>query len=340
MGVGAIGTWVDPEAARGLEVPHSVDRQARFLETHLPPLLRTAPVVLVSRWRDARPLQPRRFGLHDAEGAMRPALRVVRGLYTGRQTTFALPTGEAPSTSSHLVLMGWGVLVGMMLLYAQFPTVQRTAQRYFRAHVFYRDTVREGRDVLPGFSAALVAQALCTLGMTVYVVGQQAAAVPRSTWMLELTSGGVGDALATWLGAPWTAAGSVVALTATAGGVWIVLLSGIAQRYGRFSLGQALMLVAWPCWGALIGLLVVLILPTMATASWVIPSVLTGTVAASVAITFRIVRDYAAVTKVPPLVAGALALVSPLGGLMIGGSVVLWCADLPLALLWDVLTYA
>ncbi len=58
VGLGALGTWIDPQAARGRRVPHSAEAQARYLETHLSTLL----YVFSAFGSSMRPFSPRGGG--------------------------------------------------------------------------------------------------------------------------------------------------------------------------------------------------------------------------------------------------------------------------------------
>jgi hypothetical protein len=340
-GVGAVGTWTAPDAAPGLHVPHSPERQARTLETLLPPLLAEAPVVFVSRWRDAPPEGPRRYGLHDASGRPRPALAVVQGLYTGAQTVFALPTGRSPEPpTTRVVLLGWGLIGMLLLLYARRPGAQRAAYRYVRAHPFYRDVLREGRDVLPVFSLALLVHALSTLGLVVYAVGRELAKMERITLLMESLPPGVREIVMAWLSVPAFAGVATAAILGGASALWMLTLTGVAQRYGRFTLRQALMLVAWPCWTAVPGLVVVLVLPSVAPVEITAFVLLAATALALCSTLGRVLRDYASVTAVPWPVAAALALPSPLVLLLLSGIGLALAASLSVRLLFALLWYA
>jgi hypothetical protein len=340
-GVGAVGAWVDPSAPRGLRVPHSADRQARFLENLLPALLQTAPVVFVSRWRDAPLQEVRHYGLHDATGRPRPSFDAVRGMYTGTQTVFALPTGTAPPpTTPRLVLIGLGLMAGLLLLYARQPGARMAAYRYVRSHSFYRDILREGRDVLPRVSAALVLYALGTLAIIVFVAGRGLEEMPALTPLLELLPPTARDALAAWMAHPVGAGSGTAAAVLLAGGLWMLVLVGVAQRYGRFTFGQALMLVAWPCWPSVPGLLAALVLPPASAAGTTLGILLAGTGLAFTALLVRTLRDYVSVTEAPAGLSIPLALLSPWGLALAGSALVAGIADVPLALLWALLRHA
>lgn len=334
VGIGAVGTWVDPKAAVGLRVPFSAERHARFFEHWLPLLFDTAPVLFAYRWRDAEETEIRRYGLHTREGPPRPALEVVRGLYSGTQTTFAYPTGRATNEAPvDRLLLGWGLLAMLVLLYAQRSEVRRMVQRYIRAPAFYREGLREGRDTLPAFSTLLLLQAFITLALFIRIGGGLLHGLPAVTLVLEAMPPVLAKALGGWVEHPLAAGGLVVAPLLGASALWCGLLLGVAQHYGRFSIGQTLMLIAWPCWPAILGLLVALALPGDASPPVTLVSLALGAGTALPFLLLRILRDYASVTAVPfplVLVMGAL---SPLGILVAAATGLGLATDVSFALL-------
>ena len=171
VGIGALGTWVDPSARPGLHVPHSPEAQARYLERHLRTLFADTtqvPYVFVERWRDVEEALPspalsrtaptlRSYGLHDQTRTPRPAFDVVTGFIADRQTTFAFPTGTAPSPSAPwATLVGWFVLVLVGGSYAASSRFRYMVPRYFRAHVFYRDSIRDCANLSPLFKGVFL----------------------------------------------------------------------------------------------------------------------------------------------------------------------------------------
>ena len=153
-GIGALGTWVRP-GTRGIQRPHSLDAQARYLETNLRRLLTADSTaqplaVFVQRWRDMPTTQPvptldladpfvQRYGLLNAAGEPRPAYQVVEGFFSGRQMVFALDTGRphrprAPWTS----VMGWGVVLLLGVCFAASARFRQLVPRYFFARLLPR----------------------------------------------------------------------------------------------------------------------------------------------------------------------------------------------------------
>ena len=319
--IGALGQWVDPNAKSGLRVPHSPEHQARYLERTLGRLLdstETAPeAVFVARWQDqSSPALPsRRYGLHAENGPPRPAARVVQGIYTGRQRVFAFPAGPPDNPGPYrLVLLGWGLLLLLGSLYARSPFLRETVARYFVAPGFYRDSLRDGRDLSPGAHGLLLAIVAGILGTTGACAARLAATAPATEHVLTALPQGLRFLLAGGLEHPLTAGlligGIVLGLLL----VWILSLVLTARGWTRFSVSQGLALVVWPCWPAL------LVLPLALTAGPDAPIrpalfgllLLGGSPLLLVYVTSRVLFDYWTVTDLPAWTLFPLTLLSPL----------------------------
>ena len=360
VGVGALGTWVDP-SAEGLRAPHSPQSQARYFEKHLPLLFRDAvqtpapgaarsrpaarpadslgpapAVVFAYRWRDAQGgdagsdsartdgagdsgavLQDpygRVYGLLTAGGQPRPALKVVRGLYTGRQTVFAFDAGTAPpERPPWLVLMGWGLVAVLGGAYAGASRFRGLVRRYFGSSSFYRDAVREKRAALGTGSLTLLAGvSLCAgLVVTVFLL-----AVQETSPFLQMLRGASGWAQG-WmrflLARPWMAVLIVAAFYTGSLAMWAFLLSLASRRAQPLSPTQTLALVTWPRWPAFLlgaGAVVAVTLPP----GWMLP--VAGALAAawglvSTAAALRTLYDMTRMSGLSPFAAPALALLNP-----------------------------
>jgi len=324
VGVGALGTWVQPDRASGLQVPHSPEWQARSLEQSLRGLLDTAsaapPVVFVYRWHGrpdtgdrAAPLS-RNYGLFDADGRPRPAARVLTGFYTGRQQVFAFAAGEAPSPEwSWLILLGWLAMAVVALLFAQAPLVRRTAARYFTAHGFYRDAVREGRETLPEINAVLLLVVATAIGVVASAATRALDPLPSTTLVLEALPSGLGAAVGSALQTPSaTGVGAGIGSLLLLGG-WTLALSLAAREWDGLRVDQTLMLVVWACWPALPAMIVALVSAAQppATAAVVAGGLFAAGGIVSVWVVGRVLRDYVTVSDVPGGLAMMLALASP-----------------------------
>ena len=347
VGVGAMGQWVDPEA-EGLRAPHSPQAQARYFEEHLPPLLgdtarapqtaratapapparsdslRKAPaVVFAYRWRDVSTQEGRAalddpygraYGLHDAQGQPRPALAVVRGLYTGRQRVFAFEAGTAPPPRPPwLLLMGWGLVALLGIAYAGASHFRGLARRYFTASNFYRDAVREDRTALGASSFVLLAGVSLCAGLVVTVFLLAVQETGPFVQMLRGASGQTQGWMLLLLHQPWGAVLLVAAFYLVSLAAWAFFLSLATRGRQRLSFPQALALVAWPRWPAFLlaaGAVVAVTLPP----GWMLP-VSGGLVAAWVLVSVlgmaRTLYDLTRLSNVSPASAAALALLNP-----------------------------
>lgn len=346
-GLGALGTWMAPNAGSGLRVPHSPERQARFLERSLSGLeedsAKSQAPVFAYRWADraSTRLPNRHYGLHDASGGRRAAAEVVDGFYTGSQRVFAFPSGTAPPSSPHaLILVGWGLLLLVAGLFAGRPFVRQTAYRYFVAHGFYRDAIREGRDVAPWLNVLLLGVCAAAAGLIATVGARLAASLPITEHLLAVLPPILSTPLAGGIVHPHLGGLAVGVVTLALFVAWTGILSLTARSISDFSLAQSLMLVVWPCWPVLPGMILALVAATSPPLSPVRLGgiVAAGSIVGSLYLTGRVLHDYRVVTGVSPGVAIALALPSPpiLVGLTL--SVIAVQKDLPVSLLWDLLT--
>ena len=346
VGLGALGTWVRPDADAGLRVPHSPERQARYLEAALGAMgtdsLAPAPV-FVYRWRDqgGAAVPGRQYGLHPVDGPARPAARVVEGFYRGTQRVFAFPNGTAPTDTPVVpLLLGWGLLGLLGGLYAQNPFVRQTFTRYFAAHGFYRDAVQEGREVGTLENPVLLGVVGGAMGLIGTLAARVAAAQTGTGLFVEALPRALQAPLATALAQP-VAAGVVVGAGTVALLLgWGLLLTAVARLERPFTVAQGVMLVTWPCWPAVLGMMVALM---AATDPPVAPGLLglvllLGGVATTVAVSARVLRDFGAVSEVDRPWLLVLALPSPLALLGVAATVLIFEYDVPLRLLWHLLT--
>lgn len=314
-GLAALGTWADDAAGGGLRHPHSPASQARYLETHLKTVLTirpSVPVFFVYRWRDVRadtpslmynleaPYQPG-FGLWTTDGAPRSASDVVRGFFSGEQMVFAFPAGEEPVPPTPWnVLIGWVVVVLVTICYAVSPRFRHMVPRYFQARGFYREGIREGRDVLLGVSVLL----LVALSLGVGVLGSSLLESVRDEPAFQLLfrqlpaqMQGTGAAL---MAQPWLLVLLLGSLYALSVALWTALLSFVSRSRQQLVPGQALMLVLWVRWPFLILMLGAMVVPTLPPS--IARYVLVGLAALALLVSFyayfRTLIDYAAITYV------------------------------------------
>ncbi len=312
-GLATLGLWTRDDAWRGLRNPHSPESQARFLEDHLNALLADTTglvAVFVHQWRDvvpdeqrAGPERPdpfgRLYGLYDSASNPRPALQVVAGIYSGAQTVFAFPAGVPASSSWPWgIVLGW-VAIGLIgIHFARSPGFRFMVPRYFFAHVFYRDAVREGRDVLPDASALL----LVVLGICVSIVGGVLANSFRETnaviHFIQSLGPTAREAVVGVLRSPFMLVVQVGSVYVLGLGLWAMLLTIASRGRGRLTMGQAIMLVVWPRWPLLLLMVIAMTLsrgtPGTSASSAVI--LLAAWLVASLASIIRTLVDFASVT--------------------------------------------
>jgi hypothetical protein len=343
VGFGALGTWVTPHAGAGLLVPHSADQQARYLERALTAVadsLASSPPIFVHRWQDQEPplLNTRRYGLHTASGSPRPAASVLEGVYTGSQRVFAFPSGTAPSAAPHaFVVLGWGLLGLLGGLYARNPYVRETAIRYFAAHGFYRDALQEGRDMNPTVNVLLLLTVGVSVGMIATLCAHLITTQPSTVFVLEALPPSLRQPIASGLAQPLLSGAILGGVTFLLLSAWMIVLSLAAGPQTAFSVSQSLMLVVWPCWPALGGMLLALVAATTPPAppDLLGLALLLGGIGTLLAVNIRILRDYRAVTQVSAAKTMALLIPSPLLLIVSAMAAIVLSYDLPLPLLWQ-----
>ena len=350
VGLGALGTWVRRDTVRGLRAPHSPEAQARYLERHLGSLLADtlqAPLasVFIYRWRDAADSSSdpygRPYGVHAADGTPRPAADVVEGFFTSTQTVFAFTAGQQPAAASPwLVVMGWALIGLMALVYYRGPRFQQMVMRYFSAHNFYQESVREGREVLVGSMLVLVAGELAGIAALGAVLGrcfQNAQPVLEAMQALPAPVHAVGAAL---MDQP-----ALLGL-ALAGGyglsllVWMGGLMGVGRYGTSLSAGQVLMLMGGPRWPLLLVMVTALALSSLApeTGRSLVLWLLASTGGLMLWMTGRTVADFIAVTRVPVVLAVIPVLISPLFTVFWAGGLLIARYDVPVTFIGHLLT--
>lgn len=327
VGLGTLGLWVRPGVS-GVRRAHTPEAQARYFETHLTHLLAVEPApvaVFVHRWRDQATTRPvlsgdvdapyvQRYGLWDREGPARPAFEVVAGLYTGRQTAFALEAGEAGwPEAPWTVLLGWGVLLLLAGCYAISPRFRYMVPRFFGAQGFYREALREGRDVVLWSATAMLVALALAAGVFGAILVEVLREQPAFTLVYAALPPDVQESGATLLARPWMLMLLLGSLHALAVAVWATLLAIAATRRYRLVPGQALMLALWPRWPLPLLMVAAMVVRTL-PAEQAVPAalVLVGlALVGSLYAHLRTLIDYVAVTHVPGSVALGLNFASP-----------------------------
>lgn len=325
-----VGWWID-RSARGVGTRHSPEQVAAQLDALLTRLAidTTAaqtggpdPVALiVYRWRDGNFADPlaiptrTQYGLL-AEGRIRPAFEVVEGRFTGQRDVFALPRGQPAhrTPADTLRLLAWAVLLFIAVAMKAEPRFRQLAYRYFRAHGFYRESIRDGRDALWVTTLVpAVAFAVCA-GLIVAVAVSVLYTHPAAVYVLSIVPPEVQRVMVRLLSQPYLLAlfGALFFLIAY---VVQALIHALAVRR-RHPLGpvQTLALGVWSLWPLLPLAFAALVVQTL-DAPWALWGVLAVGVAALAVSLIGLARtlyDLMALTRVPSYVALALCLVHPL----------------------------
>ena len=316
VGLAAFGAGVRPGRDGGWRTEGSGAAQARTLETALDDLLTLQPppvVAFVHRWRDAATdaRQDQRaevagvqHGLLDAEGEPRPAFEVASGFWTGRQRVFAFDAGQPAGrvrTASPLLLVGWGLVLGIGVLYTVTPRLSALAPRYFGRRDLYRDAVKRGFDLSVLETTGLAVALSLAAGVT---VASSLRALGRTDTLVAATAGwsvGARAQLTDLLGEPIL----LVGVLALAYGAWILLnvlwLNVLAGRR-RIRPAQALSLAVWCRWAWLPLMVIALVLGGIdeRLATLLAPTLLVVAVLVEVIAGYRMTWDLHAVKAVPP----------------------------------------
>ena len=277
LGFANIGTWIQTVASEetamsGYLQENSVEYQARFIEHTLNTLLKKEPtppveVLFIYRWRDSRlpypsPAhnlsQPYRhtYGLHTSNNHARPSYEVTKGFYLKNQDVFAFTAGEPVPTQNHwITLFIWINILLLSIAYAYFPRFRLMARRYFTAHGFFREAIREGRELLIGPNILIFGVISSAFGLTLIVIldafrkNEAFSLVLR--WLPESVSFTVVALLAQPILLFIVLSGSYGLLLS----FWTSALSAISTR-SRWTLlpGQSFMLVLWSQWPLLLAM--------------------------------------------------------------------------------------
>ncbi len=324
-GLASVGWWID-SASIGLGSPHSMEEQARSLERTIAELDQMArpPVTFVHRWRDqagrrdaeesVRDVYGRRYGLRDPDRQPRPALNVLSAYLTTGQNVFAFPAATRPAKSlPWFVILGWILIVTVAVLYASSPRFRYMVPRYFIAHGFFRNAVREAREVLPIVSTAL----LTAMGLAVGLIGTQVFLTLHDTAPIKHVVGlqpiQTQSVIVAMLTDPLLSVfllGSIALLAISAWmGVWMI----VASRKAPLLPSQALMLGVWPRWQLLLLLPMAMSIHTLSpeTALTWMGVLLPLWIGTALWGSIRTTYDLMKITDCSPAVAGVVWLLSP-----------------------------
>lgn len=340
-GLAAVGTWHAPGTPRGLQSSRSFESQARFLELALTDAIENAwdaPAIFVYQWRDSdEPLpafhrgerDPYRttYGVRNDDGSFRPAADVLAGFYRGEQVAFAFDRGEADYRDwPWTVLLTWVVIMMIAILYAVSPRFRNTVPRYFLAHGFYRDSVREGRNLLLASSLTmLIAVALSSgiaLAAIVEILGDVTAFRLLMSWLPDVLVTLTGTAATSPLAFILT----IALIYAVLEIVWILFLTAISHIRGTLSPGQVMLIAVWPRWPVIVLTLILVALAYGNVSNVVLlPAVVTIVGVWALLTLWSILRaviDFTIVSRVPAVIGLLMAAIHPFT-MVVGTAVIL-----------------
>ena len=316
-GLASFGTGVRPGREGGWRTRGSEAAQGRALEDTFTDLLTLSPVpaaAFLYRWRDAdedaierdqrAEVEGTRFGLLGEGDASRPAFDVATGFWTGRQRTFAFDAGapaERERRASALLLLGWGLVLGLGVFYAGDPRLGALAPRYFGRRDLYREAVQRGFDL----SAAGTAVLGMGLALAVGVAGAAVLrALGRTDTLVAATASWSPEAqlrLTSLLGQPLL----LVLVLGLAYATWLVLvliwLNAISGRR-RLRPAQALSIAVWCRWAWFPLMILALVLGGINArlATVLAPALLAVGLLIEAVAGYRMMWDLQAVTRVSP----------------------------------------
>ncbi len=317
VGIASMGEGVRPGQEGGWQTLGTEAAQARALETVFGDLLTLADppeVAFVYRWRDVAAdvverdqraeVSGTRFGLLGDDDQPRAAFDVAQGFWTGRQRVFAFDAGNRARQerrASPLLLLGWGLILGLGLLYATAPRLSALAPRYFGRRDLYREAVQRGFDL----SASETTGLALVLALAVGVVGAAALrALARTDALVAATASWTVDGqtrLTGLLGEPLL----LVLVLALAYAVWLVLTLiwlNVISGHRRLRPAQALSLAVWARWAWIPLMVLSLVLGSIdaGLATVLAPAFLGLGLVIEIVAGYRMMWDLQAVTYAPP----------------------------------------
>ena len=309
FGVSGVGVPVTQPQEIGWIIPGTIQAQARFVEDALN-LVHDSELshVFLHRWRDGTSDMfdvpdpwGRRYGLYTRSSDPRPALQVVRGFLLGIQDTFAFDRGLPPQRHQFwFPLIGWLMLAMTAMMYAGSPRFRSMIPRYFFAHGFFRNAVREAREVLPLTSTAILTVTGLSVGLigSYVITGLQDSALALHWY--RLLGAASRESLSAILGAPFVLTVLLGSVTLLSTSLWMGFWMIVTGRRARLLPSQALMLASWPRWQVLILLPLAMTLEAAGPVPrWAILLLGLGWIISAFWATIRTAYDLFKITNVP-----------------------------------------
>ncbi|NNE68724.1 MAG: hypothetical protein HKN29_00015 [Rhodothermales bacterium] len=305
--------------------------QADYFADHLPGRLQQPLWTFVAHWADpsvnmefAATPGTMGWGLHTADGASRPAVRIVEGASVRGQQVFARGVPAPPLPPAYrYVLAGWVVLLVLLVAYAQSPRLRSLYARYFAAHGIYRVAVAENRDPMYASTATLLASMSLLFGMVSDQAIRSYSHHPAYAAVWYWVSPENRATLDALIGNPFWLTTLIAVLALLGVGTWVAAWYFAAARPAGARASQVLILSVWPRWPVFATLPVVMLI---AAGSW-------GDVAARLSVAWVMVTgawstvrtniDAASVFRLGPLGVAMLWLMTPFVPILLAG-IYLW----------------
>ncbi len=303
----------------GLRAGHSPERAARLLETTFNALAAdtTQPAfVLLHRWAT---ISEDPYGLLTDDGSDTMPLVAAADAVQGIPSSPALAAGTVHPNrrADWLRLGGWVVVLMIGLAFSSMLRMRQLTERFFTASGFFREDVRGSRDGLrlqtAVFATLMLACGAFAVTQLLLVLNDTAA----SGYIRHIVGGAI----------PFGAVTAWLLPIALVGAGWIVLLViGLAFTLlsrGRhsFTMGQALMIQAWPRWPLMLLLIAALVVPSLPTAyvGGVALALLIVWALIAVGATIHAALTFSSITNTTTPVALLVVLLHPLTWLLLVG---------------------
>ncbi len=267
-GFARVGVFVTDVGAPGWDRRGSQEFQARFFEDLLGELdTGSLNRIFVHRWRDQTrngsmeaDLYGRKYGLYTRDAEPRPALQVIRGFFLGTQSTFAFQrAGPDENLFPWFLLLGWILLTMVAVMYTGSSRFRSMIPRYFFSHGFFRNAVREAREVLPLTSTAMLTLTGLSIGLIASFVLTELKETSLARHLFYQLSDEGRMSITSILDAPFVFAILMGSVALVAMSLWMGIWMVVSGRRSPLLPSQALMLAVWPRWQ------VILLLPLAMT---------------------------------------------------------------------------
>jgi hypothetical protein len=253
------------------------------------------------------------------------------------QAVFPSVENAAHQVDYRLVLLGWGIVGLLGLLYSLSPRIRKMLPRYFWNHRFYQEAVRRGRETIPVETTILLFALCAAVGLTAVVWLDRIQMSQAFTTLVSALPEPYQASFTDFVIRSWIGVTLVAALTGFAAILWAGWLVVVAGRLGqRIRFDQAFMITVWPHWILLlVGGLAWITAGTAALDASLLWSLwFTGTAWAAA----RVWIDFRIIGRIPPLSLLFLPLTTPLLLLFMAAVLIFHNSGIDLRILWQLMT--